>query len=89
MSRSLKKGPYIALRLLEKFKKAKASGGKVKTWSRASTILPEMVGVTVSIHNGKVFLDVFLTEEMVGYKLGQLAPTKKFQGHGGKKAKTA
>lgn len=89
MSRSLKKGPYVAPRILEKAKKAKATGGKVKTWSRRSTIMPEMVGVTFSIHNGKVFLDVFITEEMVGYKLGDFAPSTKFKGHGGKKAKTA
>jgi small subunit ribosomal protein S19 len=89
MSRSLKKRPYTAPRLLEKFKIAKSTGSKVKTWSRSSTIMIEMVGTTVSIHNGKAFLDVFITEDMIGYKLGDFAPTTKFKGHGGKKAKAA
>lgn len=85
MSRSLKKGPYVEQRLLEKiagFKK----GDKViiKTWARRSIISPEMVGFTFGVHNGKDFTAVYITEDMVGYKLGEFAPTTKFQRHGGR-----
>jgi len=89
MSRSLKKGPYIDPRLLEKISKAKASGKKapIKTWSRACTISPEMVGLNFSVHNGKDFLNVFVEENMVGHRLGEFSPTRKFIRHGGKMAK--
>ncbi|HAT03712.1 MAG TPA: 30S ribosomal protein S19 [Candidatus Magasanikbacteria bacterium] len=89
MSRSLKKGPYVDPNVTKKVQKAKASGDKkpIKTWSRASTITPEMVGLTFAVHNGKDFIDVFVEENMVGHKLGEFSPTRKFKGHGGKMAK--
>jgi len=85
MSRSLKKGPYIDEKLLKKLKKLKP-GDKtiIKTWSRACTITPEMVGFTFGVHNGKEHIPVFITEDMVGHKLGEFAPTRKFIKHGGK-----
>ena len=85
MSRSLKKGPYIDERLLNKLKNRKA-GDKtvVKTWSRASTISPEMVGFTIGVHNGREHIPVFITEDMVGHKLGEFSPTRKFVRHGGR-----
>lgn len=85
MSRSLKKGPYIDERLLAKIAKLKA-GDKttIKTWSRACTITPEMVGFTFAVHNGKDHLPVFVVENMVGHKLGEFSPTRKFIRHGGK-----
>lgn len=85
MARSLKKGPYIDERLLKKIKKLKP-GDKtiVKTWSRAATITPEMVGFTFGVHNGKEHIAVFINEDMVGHKLGEFAPTRKFVKHGGK-----
>ena len=90
MPRSLKKGPYIAPELLKKVLEAqKSSSNKViKTWSRRSTILPEMVGTTFAVHNGKKFIPVFVSENMVGHKLGEFSPTRTFYGHaGGKKSK--
>jgi small subunit ribosomal protein S19 len=89
MSRSLKKGPYIDYRLLNKVVKAKDSNNRVpiKTWSRAATITPDMVGVTIAVHNGKEHVPVFIIEDMVGHKLGEFSPTRKFKGHGGKMAK--
>ncbi len=83
MPRSLKKGPYIAPELLKKVLEAqKASSNKViKTWSRRSTILPEMVGNTFAVHNGKKFIPVFVTENMVGHKLGEFSPTRTYWGH--------
>ena len=85
MSRSLKKGPYVDERLLAKLAKVKR-GEKtiIKTWSRACTITPEMVGYTFGVHNGKDHLPVFVIENMVGHKLGEFAPTRKFVRHGGK-----
>jgi len=83
MARSLKKGPYVDERLLEKLKKAKP-GEVVKTWSRAATITPDMVGFTFGVHNGKDFISVKATEEMVGHRLGEFSPTTKFFRHGGK-----
>jgi len=85
MSRSLKKGPYIDERLIKKLQD-KRPGDKtvIKTWSRASTIVPEMVGFTFGVHNGKDFVSVFVTEEMVGHKLGEFSPTRKFIRHGGR-----
>ncbi len=88
MSRSLKKGPYVDEKLLKKVTALGASDKTViKTWARASTISPEMVGKTIAVHNGKLHLPVFVSENMVGHKLGEFAPTRKFRGHGGKLAK--
>lgn len=88
MSRSLKKGPYVDPRVLKKLEGKKLGDRTViKTWSRACTISPEMVGFTFGVHNGKDFVSVFVTEEMVGHKLGEFSPTRKFQRHGGKMQK--
>ena len=86
MSRSLKKGPFVDLPLLEKIEIMNRSGNKkvIKTWSRRSTIVPEMVGHTVAVHNGRKFIPIYVTENMVGHKLGEFAPTRLFRGHGGK-----
>jgi small subunit ribosomal protein S19 len=85
MSRSLKKGPYVDFKLA---KKVAALGSDdrtvIKTWARASTISPDMVGRTIAVHNGKVHIPVFVTENMVGHKLGEFSPTRKFRKHGGK-----
>ncbi len=91
MSRSLKKGPYVDDKLLKKVAALQASGTKkpIKTWARACTIVPAFVGVTFSVHNGKNFIDVLVDENMVGHKLGEFSPTRKFISHGGKKAKEA
>lgn len=88
MSRSTKKGPYVDPKLLKKIL-ALGPDDKtaVKTWARASTIAPEFVGKNIAIHNGKTHVPVFITENMVGHKLGEFAPTRKFRGHGGKLAK--
>ena len=83
MSRSLKKGPYIDKRLLEKINKTKP-GEVIKTWSRSCVISPEMVGLTFGVHNGKDFVTVNVSENMVGHKLGEFSPTTKFGRHGGK-----
>jgi small subunit ribosomal protein S19 len=87
MSRSLKKGPYVELRLLERINKMNAEGKKevIKTWSRASTIFPEMVGHTIAVHDGRKHVPVYISESMVGHKLGEFAQTRTFKGHGGKK----
>ncbi|MFN3534666.1 MAG: 30S ribosomal protein S19 [Desulfatiglandales bacterium] len=90
MPRSLKKGPFVDDHLIEKVKELNESGTKkiIKTWSRRSTIIPEFVGHTFAVHNGKKFIPVFVTEEMVGHKLGEFSPTRTFFGHSGdKKAK--
>ncbi|MBQ3388378.1 MAG: 30S ribosomal protein S19 [Thermoguttaceae bacterium] len=86
MSRSLKKGPYVVASVYDKVMKLDQQGKKepIKTWARACTILPEFVGHTFQVHNGKAFLTVFVTEEMVGHKLGEFALTRVFRGHGGK-----
>lgn len=88
MSRSLKKGPFIDPKLAKKVN-ALASEDRtiIKTWARASTISPEFVGKTIAVHNGKVHVPVFVTENMVGHKLGEFSPTRKFRKHGGKLAK--
>ncbi len=85
MSRSLKKGPYVDQKLLKKLGRLSA-GDKtiIKTWSRDSTIIPEMIGFSIGVHNGKIHIPVFITEEMVGHKLGEFSLTKKFSRHGGK-----
>ena len=89
MSRSLKKGPFTDAKLMKKIEKANTSGDKkpIKTWARASTIVPDMVGRTFAVHNGKEHIPVFIIEEMVGHKLGEFSPTRKFRSHGGKMAK--
>jgi small subunit ribosomal protein S19 len=89
MSRSLKKPPYIHYSLVRKVEEAHSSGKKnvIKTWSRASTISPEFVGLTLAVHNGRQFIPVFVTENMVGHKLGEFSPTRQFRGHSGKKNK--
>jgi small subunit ribosomal protein S19 len=89
MSRSSKKGPFIDPKLLRKVMALDINDKTIiKTWSRASTISPEMVNKTIAVHNGKVHVPVFITENMVGHKLGEFAPTRKFRGHGGKLAKS-
>jgi small subunit ribosomal protein S19 len=88
MGRSLKKGPFVADHLLKKVEKLNETREKrvIKTWSRASTIVPAMVGHTIGVHNGKAHVPVYVTENMVGHKLGEFAPTRSFRGHGGDKA---
>lgn len=88
MGRSVKKGPFIDHHLLKKIENAKSSGDKkvIKTWSRRSTILPEAVGLTFAVHNGRKFIPVYATENMIGHKLGEFAPTRTFNGHSEKKA---
>jgi len=88
MGRSVKKGPYVDERLLKKVKKAEQSGRRepIKTWARSSTVLPEFVGYTFAIHNGMRFIPVYVTESMVGHKLGEFAPSRSFRAHGGRKA---
>ena len=87
MARSLKKGPYVYHKLLKKVNKAKEFKKKtvIKTWSRSSMIFPFMIGETIAVHNGKTFVPVFVTENMVGHKLGEFSPTRNYRGHGGKK----
>lgn len=87
MSRSLKKGMFIDERLMKRINEMNASGDKkvVKTWSRSSMIAPEMVGHTIAVHNGQKHIPVYITEDMIGYKLGEFAPTRTFRGHGGDK----
>jgi len=85
VARSVKKGPYIEESLLEKVRRAETTGSKgvIKTWSRRSTITPELIGHTFAVHNGKKFIPVFVTENMVGHKLGEFAPTRTFFSHAG------
>lgn len=88
MTRSLKKGPFVDAKLLKKVSVGKPKDvGAVKTWARASQISPEMVGWTFGVHNGKTHIEVFVTEDMVGHRLGEFSPTKKFVRHGGKMQK--
>jgi small subunit ribosomal protein S19 len=93
MARSVKKGPFVDKHLMKKVEEARASGSRpaaIKTWSRRSTITPEMVGLTFAVHNGKRHMPIYVTENMVGHKLGEFAPTRTFKGHSGTKAeKTA
>lgn len=86
MSRSLKKGPFVNAKLFAKVEKLEMANKKepIKTWARACTVVPEFVGHTFLVHNGKTHMKVFVTEEMVGHKLGEFAPTRIFRGHGGK-----
>jgi len=85
VARSLKKGYFVDGPLLEKVRKQQGSGDRrvIRTWSRRSTVIPEMVGMTMAVHNGKTFIPVFITENMVGHKLGEFAPTRTFRGHPG------
>ena len=87
MGRSVKKGPYVEERLMQRVIKMNEAGEKkvLKTWSRRSTIFPEFVGHTLAVHNGKEFIPVYVTEEMVGHKLGEFSPTRTFKGHAGSK----
>ena len=90
MARSIKKGPYVEESLARKFRRAVGQGDRkvIKTWSRRSTIIPDMVGFTFAVHNGRKFMPVFVTENMVGHKLGEFSPTRTFHGHSGdRKAK--
>ncbi|MGR3317491.1 MAG: 30S ribosomal protein S19 [Candidatus Anammoxibacter sp.] len=89
MGRSVKKGPYVDAKVLKKVMKQKDSGDKeaIRTWSRSCTIIPEFVSHTFMIHNGKTFHKLFVTEEIVGHKLGEFAPTRTYRGHGGTKKK--
>jgi small subunit ribosomal protein S19 len=91
MSRSIKKGPFVDDHLMKKVAALNTTRDKkvVKTWSRRSTIIPDMVGHTIAVHNGRKFIPVYVAENMVGHKLGEFAPTRIFKGHGGKKAAEA
>ncbi len=86
MPRSVKKGPFINERLMEKIEKMNSRGERkvIKTWARASTVSPDLVGHTLAVHNGNKFIPVYITENMVGHKLGEFSPTRLFRGHGGK-----
>ena len=88
MSRSLKKGPFIDPKLMKKVMDPKNKGKVIKTWARSSTISPEMVGATIAVHNGRLHINVLITESMIGYKLGEFSPTRTFKGHS-KKGKIA
>lgn len=85
MARSIKKGPYVFHKLLSKIEKAQANTKKsvIKTWSRSSMVIPDMVGLTIAVHNGRTFVPVYVTENMVGHKLGEFSPTRTYKGHGG------
>jgi len=91
MPRSIKKGPFVDEHLSKKVLRQHATGDKkvIRTWSRRSTVVPEMVGLTLAVHNGKKFLPIYITENMVGHKLGEFAPTRFFRSHGGSEKKTA
>ncbi|MBI3941409.1 MAG: 30S ribosomal protein S19 [Chloroflexi bacterium] len=91
MARSLKKGPFIQLRLLRRIEEMNRTGEKrvLKTWSRASTIFPQMVGHTIAVHDGRRHIPVYVTENMVGHRLGEFAPTRTFRGHSSKEKTTA
>lgn len=88
MSRSSKKGPFVDIKLLNRIEEMNRTGEKrvLRTWSRASTVFPQMVGHTLAVHNGKAHVPIYISENMVGHKLGEFAPTRNFRGHGGKKA---
>jgi small subunit ribosomal protein S19 len=90
MSRSTKKGPFVEAKLLKRVEAARASGSRevIKTWSRASTILPEMVGLNIAVHDGRRHVPIFITENMVGHKLGEFALTRLFRGHSGRSERT-
>ncbi len=91
MGRSLKKGPFIEEKLLKRVEASASQREKrqiIKTWSRSSTVIPEMVGLTIAVHNGRKFIPVFLTENMVGHKLGEFSPSRTFKGHTSRTART-
>ena len=90
MSRSVKKGPFVDVKLLRRVEDMNDSGKKsvIKTWSRASSITPEMVGHTIAVHNGKIHVPVYVSDNMIGHKLGEFAPTRRFGGHAGQERKT-
>ena len=85
MPRSLRKGPFVDLHLMKKVEKAKETNDKrpIKTWSRRSMVMPDMVGLTISVHNGRQHIPIFVSEDMVGHKMGEFAPTRTFRGHAG------
>jgi small subunit ribosomal protein S19 len=91
MARSISKGPYVEPRLLQRIEQMNAGGEKkiLKTWSRRSTVVPEMISHTLAIHNGKKFIPIFITENMVGHKLGEFSPTRFFKGHGAARSEKA
>ena len=91
MSRSTKKGPYVEPRLMKRAEMVRRSGQRtvIRTWSRASTIMPQMVGLTIGVHDGRRHVPIFITENMVGHKLGEFAITRLFRGHGGRSAQTS
>lgn len=91
MGRSLKKGPYIDPKLLKKVQEMNESGNKkvIKTWSRRSTIFPDLIGHTIAVHDGRKHVPIYITEDMVGHKLGEFAPTRIFKGHAGKSERSA
>jgi small subunit ribosomal protein S19 len=91
MSRSSRKGPYVDLKVLSKVEKQKQSGARqpIKTWARACTVVPDFIGHTFAVHNGKTFVQVFITDNMVGHKLGEFSVTRTFRGHGGEKKAVA
>lgn len=91
MARSVKKGPFLDDHLMKKIEVAQSSGDKkvIKTWSRRSTIIPEAVGMTFAVHNGKKFVPVYVSENMIGHKFGEFSPTRTYHGHSGSKAKDA
>ena len=90
MARSTKKGPFVHPKLLKKVERVQSTGDRkmIKTWSRASMITPEFIGITIAVHNGKNFVPVYITENMVGHKLGEFSPTRTFRGHAGSAAAT-
>jgi len=90
MPRSVKKGPYVDQNLLKRIEEMNASGNKrvIKTWSRRSTIVPSMIGHTIAVHNGRTHIPIYISENMVGHKLGEFAPTRKFGGHAGQERTT-
>ncbi len=89
MARSIKKGPFVDLHLSNKIDKANETGDKkvIKTWSRRSTVTPDAAGLTIAVHNGKKFVPIYVTENMIGHKFGEFAPTRNYTGHGDKKKK--
>lgn len=91
MPRSVKKGPFVSVKLLKKINELNKNGQKrvIKTWSRATTIIPDFIGHTIAVHNGNKFIPIYITENMVGHKLGEFAPTRIFRGHPGTKAEKA
>ena len=85
MARSLKKGPFVDNSILKKIENSSGKSSMIKTWSRRSTIIPDMIGFTFGVYNGKKFIPVYVTENMIGHKLGEFSPTRSFRSHGGKK----